>query len=155
RRLRNLRRPCQRARADDLAAMHQMMQLAAGEAMKAASAGERGARVAVQGLGGPQRVGVEADGRADAAPPGPATAEIEGGRVVSVTGRDPERPLEAPAAQLQLGDFLVGLLGMARARETEADCGGWADEDGVVPGELGERLGQFLKPAVVGETAVE
>ena len=30
----------------------------------------------------------------------------------------------------------------------------WADEDGVVPGELGHRLGQFLEPAVVGELAV-
>ena len=28
------------------------------------------------------------------------------------------------------------------------------DEDGVVPGELGHRLGQFLQPAVVGELSV-
>ena len=29
-----------------------------------------------------------------------------------------------------------------------------ADEDGVVPGELGHRLGEFLQPAVVGELSV-
>src|SRR4029078_205210 len=31
----------------------------------------------------------------------------------------------------------------------------WADQNGVVPGELGDRLGEFLQPAVVGECTVE
>ena len=30
----------------------------------------------------------------------------------------------------------------------------WTDQRGVVPGELGNRLGQFLQPAVVGKAAV-
>ncbi len=33
--------------------------------------------------------------------------------------------------------------------------GAWAEQDGIVPGYLGQRLGQFLQPAVVGEAAVE
>ena len=41
-----------------------------------------------------------------------------------------------------------------RVRQTEILCGGRADQRGIVPGQLGDRLGQFLQPAIVGKAAV-
>ena len=49
---------------------------------------------------------------------------------------------------------LVGQLQHVAGLHAEAVRGGGAQDRGVVPGELGDRLGQFLQPAVIGEAAV-
>ena len=49
---------------------------------------------------------------------------------------------------------LVGQLQHVARLHAQAVRGRRAEDRGVVPGELGDRLGQFLQPAVVGEAAV-
>ena len=49
---------------------------------------------------------------------------------------------------------LVRDLNDVAVADTEPLRGGRRDQRGVVPRQLGDRLGQFLQPAVVGEAAV-
>src|SRR5690606_8801886 len=58
-------------------------------------------------------------------------------------------------AAIELGGFLAGDLdqrALGIDAEFLAETG--ADEDGVVPSDLGDRVGALLEPAVVGEAAV-
>ena len=93
-----------------------------------------------------KRIGVEADARADAARLLPPVAEAQHERAVGEARHAQDRQLEAAAGQLQLDQVLV--LQAQRGR------GRGAHEQGVVPGDLGDRVRQLLEPGVVGAGAV-
>ena len=67
-------------------------------------------------------------------------------RSLGLPRHDPGRNLHGFAAITQLDDVFV--------LDTEPACQGRAQERGIVPGEFGQRLGQLLEPAVIGEAAV-
>ena len=91
-------------------------------------------------------VDVDADARADLAGSPAPVAQKDRDRSVGLARHDPGRKLHGSAAITQLDDVFV--------LDTEPAAPGRADERGVVPGELGQGLGQFLQPAVVGPAAV-
>ena len=73
-------------------------------------------------------------------------------RVVRVAGRDERGDLDLPSLEADLDHrhlgIGVGLFDPQIARALRAD------QRGVVPSELGDRVGQLLEPAVVGVAAV-
>ena len=75
-----------------------------------------------------------------------AVAESDGDRIVRMACLNPNRAGDLLAVQLKL-DHVFGL-----DPEPLRHLG--TDEHGIVPGELGHRLGELLKPAVVGELAI-
>ena len=97
-------------------------------------------------VGGPQTVDVDADARADLAGPPPPVAQKNRHRSLGLARHDPGRKLHGFAAITQLDDVFV--------LDTEPLCQGRAEERGIVPGQLGQGLGQFLEPAVIGPAAV-
>src|SRR5690242_14396939 len=98
------------------------------------------------GIRSAEGVRIETHAITDAAGAGAPVTEMHGDGIISMTGKDPDgRPHFAPCV-VEFDEVLVlpaVLLSGARAHQ-----------GGVIPSELGERLGQFLQPAVVGEAAV-
>ena len=89
-----------------------------------------------------------------------AVAEMDGDAVVRVAGHGEDGAADRAATIVQRHDVADDLAVLAALhRRTTADIQPFgrrrAHEDGVVPGELRDRLGQLLQPAVVRETAVE
>ena len=136
----------ERSRADDRAALHVVVQLRARQRHAHAGVADGAA------AGGPERlrradlVGIEPEVVRHPPCAGAAVAQMRGHRVGGLAWHDPRGALHAPAVQAQLDHVLVV--------DAQARRGGRAQLDRVVPGELGERLGQFLKPAEIGESAV-
>ena len=97
-------------------------------------------------FGGAQAVGVEAHAGAGASGVRASVAEVQRGRAVHVAGLNEYRRVERAAFVRQLQQ-VAGL-------HAQAVRGGRTEERGVVPGELGDGLGQFLQPAVIGEAAI-
>ena len=95
---------------------------------------------------GPQPIDIDADAVADPARAPAPVAQRDGDRRVGLTRHDPGRNLHCPPALAELDNVL--LLDPQPARQ------GRADQGGVVPGQARQRLGQFLEPGVVGESAV-
>ena len=93
-----------------------------------------------------QGVGVEADAGGDALGDGAAVAEGEADRVVGLAGVDPDGAFELAAGEGDGDDVAVA--------DASAGGEGGGEGDGVFPDELGERLGEFLEPGVVGDGAV-
>ena len=91
--------------------------------------------------------GVEADAAADAAGAATPLPDGERDRVVGLAGRDGDRrPARVPPAAVS---------STRSPSATPSSVGGRRrDQRGVVPGQLGHRIGQLLQPAVVGEAAV-
>ncbi|MGE5813016.1 MAG: TAT-variant-translocated molybdopterin oxidoreductase, partial [Acidobacteriota bacterium] len=73
-------------------------------------------------------------------------AKRESHHAVGHAGQDPDRKLERAARVIETDHILV--------RKTERLRGFGAHERGVVPGELGQRIGKLLQPPVVRESAV-
>ena len=72
--------------------------------------------------------------------------EVEGHGAFGVAGHDPHRRAHGTALALDRDHVFVA--------NTESACKRRGDERGVIPGERGERLGQFLQPRIVRVTAV-
>ena len=111
-----------------------------------AEPGHFDAAVEARGLGASDRERVEPDARADPPRVRTAIAERQGDHAVRHAGEDPDRKLERAARVLDTDHLL--------ARNTERLGGLRAHERGVVPRELGERIGKLLQPSVVREAAV-
>ena len=92
------------------------------------------------------RVGVEARPAADPSRLAASVAEIDGDAVVGMAGNDQNGGLDLLAVQRDLDDI--------RLLELVFDQSGVADQRGVVPGEVGDRLGQLLQPADIGVAPV-
>ena len=95
---------------------------------------------------GAQRIGIEALRGSDSAGAAAAVTEEYRDRIVRMARLNPYRAGNFLSVQLKLDDVFRFDLHPLRHFG--------ADEHGVVPGELGHRLGQLLQPAVVGELAV-
>src|SRR5439155_3451857 len=113
-----------------------------------------------RGVGGPDRVCVEARGAADAARPCAAVAEVNGDAIVRMTDDREKRAPDRPCAISQLDDVAPDLAVLAAGecgRDTALQPRGRrrADEDRVVPRQLRDRLRQLLEPTVVCKAAVE
>ena len=75
-----------------------------------------------------------------------SVAEGDGDGVVGVSGLNPDGAGDFLAVQFEFDHVFGGDVETLRHRGT--------DLDGVIPGELVHRLGEFLQPAVVGELSV-
>jgi len=119
----------------------------------AAAAGAQRAAAEVERVRGAQQIGVGArsvvlvvGGACDPAAEVAAVTEVDRHGVVGLPGHLPHRQLEFPLAAGD-GDQILVL-------QPEGAGGGRADERGVVPGQLGDRIGELLEPAVVREAPV-
>src|SRR3989449_7178385 len=94
-------------------------------------------------------------------PGAPASiAEMHRRAVVRMANDDEERTADRASAVPEIdeaaGDVSVlAPLGRRKSDGLQPLGRGGTDQNSVVPGELCDRLGQFLQPAVVGESAVE
>src|SRR5580658_6460944 len=95
---------------------------------------------------GAKFVGVEALRGTDAASMGASVAEGDGDGVVGMPGLNPDSALSFLPVEFEFDYVIHGEV------KTLGHLG--ADLDGIVPGELRHRLGEFLEPAVVGELSV-
>ncbi len=154
--------------AHDVAAFHGPVLLGVGEqAELILQDSELGAGGDMQAVGAAQGVAVEADVLAHATGNGAAIAEGDGDGPVGEARLDVQGTADGATVDRDLaeegffatlavgGVFLAGDLD-ERTAGLDAELRGEAgrDEDGVVPGDLGHRLGAFLEPAVVGEASV-
>ena len=102
-------------------------------------------------------MGVEANLlRSNAAPEGAAVAHGHEDGKVGDAGRDEHRDGDLAAIDRQLhdvGGLFAGLVAGAKA-EPQFACRLGADHRSVVPGQLGDRVGELLQPGVVGKAAV-
>ena len=138
--------------ADDRTPFHRVVVLglrqrvgAAGRAERAA--GEIGSFRCAQQVGvAPGTVALCVGGAGDPAGEVAAVTEVERHRVVRLSRHLPDGQLEFPPAGGHRDEVLV--------LETQRPGGGGTDQGGVVPGQLGHRVRQFLEPAVVGEATV-
>ena len=94
---------------------------------------------------GANGVSVETETARDGAALCAAVSEVEGEGVVGVAGRD-----EGGEVDFARGGYAEHVA----VGDAQAPGGGRTDKGGVVPGELGERLGQFLEEGVVRVGAV-
>ena len=131
---------------DHVAAFHGVVFLGRRQGRLPPGRGDLEAGRNVRRTGGPQDVGVVADVLADPAAGGPAVAEGHGDRVVGLPGKDHGHDLQAPAALVQANQVAVGDAQLTGRRRAQQGC--------VPPGQLGDRVGQLLKPAVVRVPAV-
>ena len=131
--------------ADDVAALERPVILRADQVVASPMARSFGRAEPRRGPPA-QQVGVEAGAVADAPGAGAAVADVDGDRVGGVAWGDPHRHPQHAAFVPDLDQVAVlDLERLGRVRR---------DQRGVVPGQLGHRLGHFLQPAVVGEAAV-
>jgi hypothetical protein len=142
------------------ASFHQVVILRARERRLLAGRNDFCANAECEGVRRPDRVGVEAGARADVAGARAAVAEVHGRAVVRMTDDGEERAAHGPSAVLQLDDLADDLSVLAtfecgRAFRAQLRGRHRTDQDCVIPGQPRDRLRQFLKPAVVGEPAVE
>ena len=91
-------------------------------------------------------VHVEACARAHAAGAAASVAQKDRDGIIGMPSLDPDRRRDFFPVEFEL-DQVFGL-------DSHALGHGRAHQHWIVPGELVHRLGQFLQPAVVGETAV-
>src|SRR5437660_757864 len=88
-----------------------------------------------------------------------ALQPVQAVRSITMARHDPDRGADLPAIQIQLDDICLEAAVLAAvfvAARADAELLGRrrAHERGIIPRELGDRLGEFLKPAVVGKAAV-
>src|SRR5207245_3718938 len=88
-----------------------------------------------------------------------AVPELNGDGIVGMTWGNPSRSAHTSAAVFQFHQIhprLAVLAAMDSKRLFQSEPLGRdrADKNGVVPGQLAERLGHLLQPAVVGEAAI-
>src|SRR5580704_9844422 len=126
--------------------VHRLITLGGGEVVDVSGFADGHAAGEPRGGAGAERVSVESLGGADAAGALAAVAEKNGDRVVGMAGLNPDGAGDFFAVQFKLDHVFRGNL------QPVGHLG--ADQDRVVPGELGHRLGQFLQPAVVGKLSV-
>src|SRR5947209_19652699 len=98
-------------------------------------------------VAGADEIGAASDHGANATGVRPAETETDGQRVGGLAGNLHERQLHLASVRLYLEDVAFLPLVLVGG----ADVG----DEGVVPTEFGERLGEFLQPADVGEAPVE
>ena len=136
----------QRAGANQVPSLHRVMILGAGQLVSLAGLADFETLGRPTPGGGSNRVGVETGSFRDPPAAGSAVAQMQGERVVGMSGSNPDRRFEFPAVQCHLDDVFIG------QPQTFGRCR--AEESRVVPGEFGNRVRRLLKPAVVGEPAV-
>ena len=134
----------QRPRVDQIAPLHREMVLRRRQLMAPARA--LGLQTAAEpGSPSQQRIGVEARAAADLSGLGTPVAERDRDAVVSLPRQD-QTALARAARRFQRHEVTIV--------EAEPLCRRRANQRGIVPGQFGERLGQFLQPTVVVEFAV-
>ena len=75
-------------------------------------------------------------------------------RAIRMSGDHPRGHLQLAALVAEHEHLAIRLLGMLGIREIQRHRGRGADQGRIVPGELRQRLGQFLEPAIIGEPPV-
>src|SRR4029453_11981159 len=107
-------------------------------------------------IGGTNRVRVEAGAGAGLAGARAPVAEMHRHAVVGMPDDREHRTANRASLVAELDDVADDLAVLAAGPRRlvlglELLSGGGTDDDRVVPGQLGDRLRQFLQPAVVGE----
>ena len=104
----SLRKSSDVRRAHEVAALHVLVHLRAGERVRCARLRDLDAARDPERVGRADRVRVEAGARAE--PPGAraAVAEVDGDGVVRVAGLDPDGRLDGPPAERDADDVLLG-----------------------------------------------
>ena len=97
-------------------------------------------------FGGRKQVGVEASARTHMPRAAPSVTQVQSEGIVGLAWRNPDGRFHRLPVPAQFHHIAVVHPQLPGARG--------ADQRGVVPGQLGERLGQFLQPAIVRETAI-
>ena len=131
---------------DDGAPLHAAVLLRRRERVAAPELGEAGAAVEARCFGASDLERVEPDARADPTRVRTAIAERQGDHAVRHSREEQNGELERAARIIETDHILV--------RKTERFGGLRAHERGIVPGQLGERIGKLLQPPVVREAAV-
>src|SRR5690606_10128591 len=136
--------------------------LRAGERVQAVDLFDPDVLREVGGSGRGEDEGVEAGLFADAADLHAAVSEVQQGALVGHAGEDPRGDIQRLVAHGHAHHRTLAVVGQGRAGafriqqvlgdpQLFPDRG--PDEQRVVPGELADRIGEFLKPGVVGEAA--
>ena len=105
---------------------------------------------------GANEIGVEAGVRADLAGARASVTEMDGSAIICLARQDPRRPEHSTAVITELDHVAVdGAMLAAGAADPSAQPqaigGSRTDDNNVVPSQLRQRLGRFLKPAVIGK----
>src|SRR5204863_5292735 len=127
-------------------AIHGAMLLGDGNLVRAAGLGQLGSDRVTRAERAPQLVGIVAHAVADAPraagwPLLAPVAERETEGIIRLPRLNPGGAFQLPPAQLELHDIAV--LNSQLLRRLAAD------QDHVVPGDLGDRVGELMKPAAV------
>ncbi len=122
------------------------MVLRAGQWVRSAGPGHFQADGDIGRGGRAEDISVETHPLAHAAGHRPAVAQRHRDREVRLAGKDQGGDLQAAAGEVQPHDVAGGHAQRLRGRR--------ADDGGVIPGQLGDRVGELLQPAVIGEPAV-
>ena len=144
-------------RAHDIAPLEGMVNLRRRQCHALAGFADLDATRRPQRVGGAQAVSIKAHAAAHRTDACATITQLQFDCILGLPRDDPHRRAHCAAVQSDLDD--VGIdVAAAQANsgiEPQSVCRGGTQIGGVVPGELGERLGQLLQPAVVGEPAVE
>src|ERR1019366_5018345 len=131
---------------DVAAGVENVVHLGAGEGVGSGNLVHFHAQVLPHGGGGAQAVGVKAHAGRGPAGVRAAIAEVQGDGLIHMAGLDPDRSAQLAALVSELQDAAVFDAQPVRIAR--------ADNSGIVPGQFGDGLGQFLQPAAVGEAAI-
>ena len=114
------------------------------------------ARGVIEIVTGAEGIGVETSAPSDAPGLFPSITQGQADGVVRHAGLDPDRPAHGAIAQLDLDGVIEKFLILGEALRENAQIPGrfGAEQNGVVPSQFGDRVGQFLQPAVVVVAAV-
>src|SRR6266545_8282435 len=132
--------------ADDGAPLHAAVVLGRRERVSARELGESDPAVEAKCLGGSDGERVEPDPRSNPSRAETTVTKSESHHAVRHPGQDPDGNLERASREIETDHIL--------ARKTERLGSLRAHERGVVPRELGKRIGKLLQPSVVREAPV-
>ena len=123
-----------------------MVQLRAGHRVASAGPGERDVVCGPDGVARSKLIRVEPNSIAHASCVRAAVPQVHRDHAIGLARHDPDRPSHRPPVCRDIDHVLIG--------DSETDSRSRAQLNRVVPRDLAERLGQFLKPARIGEAAV-
>ena len=146
--------------AHQIAPLHAVMELRAGQRILRAEFSDLRAGPIAGSTGGANPIGIEAGAVPDLSRAGAAVAEMQGDALVGMARNDPGRSSQASPFVAQLDEIgkysaVLAAPGADLIGQTQPLGSFWTDESSVVPGKLGQRLRQLLQPTVVGEATVE
>ena len=150
----------ERGAAQQLAPFHQMMELGASERLLFAGFANLQSDALPMTIRCANEIGVEASVRPNPAGTRATITEMDSNAVIRLPRQDPCGTAHSTAVITELDHVAVNRAMLAAgaadpSAQSQAIGGGWTYDNDVVPSQLGQRLGCFLKPAVIGKAAVQ